>query len=156
MPSDVPQSPGRVPVAIYLASPGGDPGAVLETHCRKFAESREWVVAVVCTDAGQLPSLEERPAWRAAQEALTSGTARGVVTWTRSMVADSAEAWARSAALVSERGWFLVAVALDTPGQSLYGRGVQELAPAGRRPDARRAPGAGSARPEPAHDRGGP
>ncbi|MFF1906394.1 recombinase family protein [Kitasatospora sp. NPDC058218] len=129
---------------------------MLETHCRKFAESREWVVAVVFTDAGQLSSLEERPGWRAAHEALTSGIARGVVTWTRSMVADSAEAWARSAVLVGDLGCFLVAVALDTPGQSLYGRGVQELAPAGRRPDARRAPGAGIPHPEPAHDRGGP
>ncbi|MFD6468769.1 hypothetical protein [Streptomyces goshikiensis] len=139
MPSDVPRSPGRVPVAIYIASPGGDPDAVLETRCRQFAESREWVVSAVFTDRGQVPSLEDRVGWLAVRDALAKGTARGVVTWTRSMVADSTEAWERLTVGVGELGWFLTAGALDTPGQPLYGRSVTEQLPMGRRPGARRA-----------------
>ncbi|MFC9331322.1 hypothetical protein [Kitasatospora sp. NPDC057015] len=120
---DVPQSPGRVPVAIYIASPGADPDGLLEAHCRQYAETREWVVTAVFTDSGPLPPMEERMGWSDVQNALTAGTARGVVTWTRSMVAESAEAWERLTVRLGELAWFLAAGALDTPGQALYGRG---------------------------------
>ncbi|MFE7190386.1 hypothetical protein [Kitasatospora sp. NPDC057541] len=146
MPSDVPRSPGRVPIAVYIASPGGDPGGVLETHCRQYAETREWVVAVVFTDSGPLPALEERAGWRAVQNALETGAARGVVMWTRSMVVDSAEAWERLAVLLGELGWFLAAGAIDTPGQPLYGRGGEQ-APGGG-PVAFRAAAGGLSDPE--------
>lgn len=90
--------------------------------------------------------MEDRVGWLAVRDALAKGTARGVVTWTRSMVADSTEAWERLAAGVGALGWFLTAGALDTPGQSLYGRSATEQLPAGRRPRTRRASGAGVAR----------
>ncbi|WP_030460619.1 hypothetical protein [Kitasatospora sp. NRRL B-11411] len=153
MPSDAPRSPGRVPVAIYIASPGGDPDAVLETHCRQFAESREWVVSAVFTDQGQVP-LEDRAGWLALRDALGDGVAQGVVTWTRSMVADSTEGWERLAVGVSELGWFLVAGALDTPGHSLYGRTRTEQLPNGRRLGTRRATGTGAPRPQSGCDPG--
>ncbi|MFJ4676937.1 hypothetical protein [Kitasatospora sp. NPDC088783] len=117
MPSDVPQSPGRVPVAIYIASPGGDPGGVLETHCRQYAETREWVVAAVFTDAGEQLPLKQRTGWRAVEEALAVGTARGVVMRTRSMVASSSEEWERLAVGIGELGWFLAAGLLDAPAE---------------------------------------
>ncbi|MFF4343049.1 hypothetical protein ACFY00_24355 [Kitasatospora sp. NPDC001540] len=88
---------------------------MLETHCRRYAETREWVVAAVFTDAGlQLP-LEQRTGWRAVEEALAAGAARGVVTRTRSMVASSPEEWERLAVGLGELGWFLTAGLLDAP-----------------------------------------
>ncbi|MFJ8477029.1 hypothetical protein [Kitasatospora sp. NPDC094011] len=146
MPSDVPRSPGRVPIAIYIAASGGDPGGVLETHCCQYAETRGWVVAAVFIDAGLLPPLEARDGWRGVRGALEAGDARGVVTWTRSMVADTTNEWECLAEPLGELGCFLAAGALDTPGQVLYSR-RSEQAPLNRRPEARRAPIAGTPHP---------
>ncbi|MEU6295310.1 hypothetical protein [Streptomyces erythrochromogenes] len=126
---------------------------MLETHCRQFAESREWVVSVTFTDRGQVP-LEDRAGWQALRDALAEGIAQGVVTWTRSMVADTAEGWERLAVGVRELGWFLVAGALDTPGQSLYGRPVTEQLPTSRGPGPRRAASAFTPRPKSGCDPG--
>ncbi|MER7702361.1 hypothetical protein ABTX81_05615 [Kitasatospora sp. NPDC097605] len=119
---------------------------MLETHSRQYAETREWVVAAVFTDMGPLLALEGRAGWRAVQNALETGTARGVVMWTRSMVVDSAEAWERLVVLLSELGWFLAAGAIDTPGQALYGRSGEQ---ASGGPVAFRAAADGSGRTEP-------
>ncbi|MEV7595770.1 recombinase family protein [Kitasatospora sp. NPDC089797] len=123
MPSNVPRSPGRVPVALYIASIKGDPGGVLAEQCRQYADAREWTVTGIFTDSAALIALSQRREWSNLSKALSNGAAQGVVTWTRSMVADSAEEWSRLTRLLSDRGLFLVAGALDTPGQLLYGGG---------------------------------
>ncbi|MFJ1707168.1 hypothetical protein [Kitasatospora sp. NPDC088346] len=120
---------------------------MLETHCRQYAETREWVVAAVFADVGPLPPLEERKGWTGVQNALAAGTARGVVTWTRSMVAESAEAWERLVVRLGELAWFLAAGALDTPGQALYGRGCPDEVSASHGQGVRRVPNRGSSSP---------
>ncbi len=122
MPADAPQSPGRVPVAIYLASDSGDPDGKLADLCGKFADARDWLIVEVFVDTAPLPALSERDGWQRVAEALSRGSIQGVVTWTRAMVADTSEEWDRLAAILTDRGGFLVSGALNTPGQSLYGR----------------------------------
>ncbi|MFJ6770126.1 hypothetical protein ACIQOV_03955 [Kitasatospora sp. NPDC091257] len=117
---------------------------MLAERCRQYADAREWVVAGSFADSVPLISLSERCGWLELSAALSSGTAQGVVTWTRSMVADSIEEWDRLTTLLSDRGLFLAAGALDTPGQLLYG-GVPRPSPApstGPRPIARGIRGA--------------
>ncbi|ROR44732.1 hypothetical protein EDD39_2939 [Kitasatospora cineracea] len=72
------------------------------------------------------------------------------------MVANDAQAWEHQAVLVGELGWFLVAGALDTPGQSLYSRGAPGQLPASRRSGTRRAPGGSGPYPKPAPGLGSP
>ncbi|MEV7926118.1 recombinase family protein [Kitasatospora sp. NPDC088779] len=134
MPSDTPRSPGRVPVALYIATANGDAGGALADPCRQYADAREWVVAETFTDTGPLADLNDRSGWLDLSDALSRGTVKGIVTWTRSMVAGSVEEWDRLTAILADRGWFLVAGALDTPGQPLYSGGPRSspAAPRGR------------------------
>ncbi|WP_147437106.1 hypothetical protein [Streptomyces sp. TLI_171] len=67
------------------------------------------------TDRGQQLPLKEREGWRAVEEALAAGAARGVVMRTRSMVASSSEEWERLAVGLGELGWFLAAGLFDGP-----------------------------------------
>ncbi|MFD7645685.1 hypothetical protein ACFV4P_34135 [Kitasatospora sp. NPDC059795] len=130
MPSDAPQLPGRVRVGLYFVSAAGDPDGVLERNCRQHAEAREWVVAGGFTDSAVEIALAEREGWLALVEALERGEIQGVLTWNRAMVADTSEEWDRLAAILADRGGFLVSCALNTPGQSLYGRSLTN-APSG-------------------------
>ncbi|MEV7123992.1 hypothetical protein [Kitasatospora griseola] len=130
MPSDAPQLPGRVRVGLYFASTTGDPDGVLERNCRQHAEAREWVVAGAFTDSAVEIALAEREGWLALAKALERGEIQGILTWNRAMVADTSEEWDRLAALLADRGGFLVSCALNTPGQSLYGRSLT-IAPTG-------------------------
>ncbi|MFI6447803.1 hypothetical protein [Kitasatospora sp. NPDC050543] len=141
MSSEVPQprSPGRVSVALYIAAADGDPGGELANHCRQYADAREWVIAASFSDAGLFGDLDERPGWQGVTALLPAGRASGIVTWTRSMVAHTPEAWKHLTELIADRGSFLASGSLDTPGQRLYTGGVHRLPPS--RPRRGRSPG---------------
>ncbi len=119
MTSDHPRTAGRVPVALYICT--GDPAAagLIAAHVRTYAEARQWVVAVLAVDSDPAQPLTTRPGWQAITDALSEHTAAGVVTWTRDMVNDNptaspsrhADAFARLADVLRERGTFLAAAA---------------------------------------------
>ncbi|MFE2914601.1 hypothetical protein [Kitasatospora indigofera] len=102
-------------VALYVVTNDPTLAEALAEHCRRYAEAREWDVAVCAED--QLPEqpLDQRTGWNSVTAALSGGSASGIVTWTRSMVAATGDSWDQLAALVADRGAFLAAAALDTP-----------------------------------------
>ncbi|MEU9127773.1 hypothetical protein AB0D08_06600 [Kitasatospora sp. NPDC048540] len=110
---------GRVSVALYVVTSDTILAATLTEHCRRYAEAREWDVAA--SEGDQFPEqpLDQRAGWNSITAALSSGAASGIVTWTRSMVAATGDSWEQLAALVADRGAFLVTAALDTPGGHL-------------------------------------
>ena len=106
---------GRVPVALYVAAPSPAAARELAQRCREYAELRNWTIALTATDVHPADGLSERPGWARVIAALSDRTARGVVTWSRDMLADSPEGWNSLTALVSDRNAFLAAAGSGRP-----------------------------------------
>ncbi|MEV0536323.1 hypothetical protein [Kitasatospora sp. NPDC050463] len=106
-------------VALYVVTNDTTLARTLAEHCRRYAEAREWDVVVCEGDRSPEQPLDQRTGWNRITAALSSGSASGIVTWTRSMVAATGDSWEQLAALVADRGAFLATAALDTPGGRL-------------------------------------
>ncbi|MCQ4084374.1 hypothetical protein NGB36_28285 [Streptomyces sp. RB6PN25] len=112
--SDSRPATGRVPVALYIATDVSDDEAShLMRCCRDYAEARHWTVAAAVCDTGTTAPLTGRPGWCEITAALGTGSARGVVTWQRRMIAADTTAYETLTALVADRGGFL-AIASDS------------------------------------------
>jgi hypothetical protein len=142
--SDSRPGSGRVPVALYIATPGSDAeAAYLMRHCRNYAAARHWTATLAIADSDPAAPLADRPGWQQVTAALSDRTAQGVVTWQRAMLAHGPTEYEALAALVADRGGF-VAVAADggtrhTPGETARRQALGDAA-AGCHPDSPQHP----------------
>ncbi|MBD0744952.1 hypothetical protein [Streptomyces sp. CBMA152] len=99
---------GRVPVIIYLALPDDDtnPEPYL-LPCREFAARYGYGVRAELT--GRLTGSGRRPFRKVAREAMEAGRARGLITYTRPMLATRTETWAELAKWAGRRPAFIEA-----------------------------------------------
>lgn len=72
--------PSRAAVVLYARPEPGQDGQDIVAQLRRYADARDWVVIEEVIDP--LPAaipLQDRPGWRVARNAITSGQAKGIV-----------------------------------------------------------------------------
>ncbi|MGW7367911.1 hypothetical protein ACWGI8_31940 [Streptomyces sp. NPDC054841] len=85
-----------------------DASDLIAEHVHQHAHARDWPVVDTVRDRDRLQPLDQRPGWTRVLDLLATGIARGIVTFSPSMVAagDGFEALHRH---ISHEGGFLVA-----------------------------------------------
>ncbi|WP_175408089.1 hypothetical protein [Streptomyces sp. TRM64462] len=104
-----PDTPGRVPVALYVAAGDAPTVDLLSDYCRQYATARDWDAVEAVTDTDRLIPLVSRPGWARVLSLLATGTVRGVVTYSPAMLAAIEGGYDAVRALLSEQGAFLAA-----------------------------------------------
>ncbi len=109
---------GRVPVAAYICTVEDDTAGMIADYVGQYAQAREWAMVEVVRDTDRRTLLSDRPGWQHLLTLLSSGQTRGLVTYSRAMVAPDAAAYERLVVLLVELGAFLACARQSTP-QSL-------------------------------------
>jgi hypothetical protein len=103
-----PQTGTRVPVVLYVCTAEDDASDLITEHVHQHAHARDWPVIDTVRDLDRLQPLDQRPGWtRVVLDLLATGVARGIVTFSPSMVTpdDAFETLRRQ---ISDQGGFLV------------------------------------------------
>ncbi|MCZ1012247.1 hypothetical protein [Streptomyces lydicus] len=117
-------TPGRVSVALYIATGDPDAAELLADSCSQYATTREWDAVATVTDVDRTAPLAGRQGWLDVLSLLSDRTVRGVVTYCPGMVAARSGEFDAVRELLRQQGAFLATARTRSNGT-----------PPGRSPD---------------------
>ncbi|MFI9077904.1 recombinase family protein [Streptomyces sioyaensis] len=129
-------TPSRVPVALYIATSAPESAELLADYCRQYAMTHGWDAVGIVTDIDRTAPLMSRPEWPRVLSLLSDGTVRGVVTYSRGMIAAPQDEYDVVREFLRDRGAFLAAARTAgrgtpprrTPGQTARRQTIADAA----------------------------
>ncbi|MGW3952981.1 hypothetical protein ACWEKM_19135 [Streptomyces sp. NPDC004752] len=99
--------PGRVPVALYIATSDPESADLLTDYCDQYATARDRGVVEAVTDADRQAPLTSRPGWTRVLTLLSDRAVYGIVTYSPPMIAAPFVGFEAVRDLLRDRGAFL-------------------------------------------------